>query len=262
LYPVYFARLLLDEVTNKDHQFNFRPRLPQNGKYFVELSAAGSGAFKRTIQARPGTTDMACVRDIFARGSYDLRALARYNDICALYREDSLIFDLGAYAGYSCVYFASQWPLATVVAVEPDFDNYSLLMANTRGLPVHTVHAAAGKDGWARVSKPVSSGGLVGIQTAAVAEGTRDAVKTFSVSNLLSQYKHLRPFICKVDIEGAESDLFADAAWVDEFPVIIVELHDWLFPTERRSRAFLSAVANQDRDFVLLGENIVSVKNH
>ncbi len=260
LYPFYLARLVADEITNKERQFNFRPRLPLNKNYVVEVRAVASD-FKRAIEARPGTTDMACIRDIFARGAYDMRHLARYRDICGLYKQDSLIFDLGAYAGYSSLYFASQWPLATVVAVEPDFDNYSMLMANTRGLPVHTVHGAAGKDGWACVSDPLSIGGLVGLRTASVTEGTRGAVKSFSVATLLSQYRGFRPFICKVDIEGAESDLFAAADWIDEFPVVIVELHDWLFPKELRSRPFLRALANQDRDFVILRENIVSMRN-
>jgi hypothetical protein len=79
--------------------------------------------------------------------------------------------------------------------------------------------------------------------------------------SLLSKYRNLTPFICKVEIEGAESGLFEDASWVDEFPALIVELHEWLLPKERRSGTFLEAVANRDRDFIVFRENIVSVKN-
>jgi hypothetical protein len=61
------------------------------------------------------------------------------------------------------VYFASQWPLATIVAVEPDPSNFSMLVSNTQGLPIQALNAAAGKDGWVRLTDP--GVGLVGLRT-------------------------------------------------------------------------------------------------
>jgi hypothetical protein len=37
--------------------------------------------------------------------------------------------------------------------------------------------------------------------------------------------------------------------WVALFPVIIIELHDWLMPGEGRSNNFLRTIAQHDRDF-------------
>ncbi len=70
------------------------------------------------------------------------------------------------------------------------------------------------------------------------------------------------PFIVKVDIEGAERDLFAEATeWVAKTPVVIVELHDWLLPKQGVARPFLKCISNLNRDFVQLGDNIFSISN-
>src|SRR5262245_22090529 len=70
------------------------------------------------------------------------------------------------------------------------------------------------------------------------------------------------PFILKIDIEGAESELFSrycDA--LNTFPLIMIELHDWMLPGESYSRNFLQWHVEMKRDFVLVGENVVSISN-
>jgi hypothetical protein len=69
------------------------------------------------------------------------------------------------------------------------------------------------------------------------------------------------PFIAKIDIEGAESELFSkNTDWIDQFPVVIIELHDWLLPNENSSRNFLQCVSSRARDFLYKRENIFSVR--
>jgi hypothetical protein len=70
------------------------------------------------------------------------------------------------------------------------------------------------------------------------------------------------PFIAKIDIEGAEADLFAaNTGWVQSFDLVIIELHDWMLPGQGTSRNFLKCIANLDRDFLHIGENIFSIRN-
>ncbi len=70
------------------------------------------------------------------------------------------------------------------------------------------------------------------------------------------------PFIVKIDIEGFESELFSgNTDWINEFPVLIIEMHDWLFPGQRTSTNFLKTISQLDRDFVYLGENVFSIRN-
>jgi hypothetical protein len=70
------------------------------------------------------------------------------------------------------------------------------------------------------------------------------------------------PFLCKIDIEGGERELFAEqTGWIDCFPLLVIELHDWLLPGQGVSRHFLREMAVRDRDFVYRGENVFSIAN-
>jgi hypothetical protein len=84
-----------------------------------------------------------------------------------------------------------------------------------------------------------------------------------SVPEVLREYgDECIPFICKIDIEGFESELFSiESSWVDEFSLVIIELHDYLFPGAGKSRNFLAKISKLDRDFIHVGENSFSIKN-
>ena len=54
----------------------------------------------------------------------------------------------------------------------------------------------------------------------------------------------------KIDIESFEDDLFArNTEWFDAFPVVVIELHDWLLPGKLTSQNFLKLASQRDRDF-------------
>jgi hypothetical protein len=80
-----------------------------------------------------------------------------------------------------------------------------------------------------------------------------------SPAELISSVKNqpTYPFIFKIDIEGGESDLFKkDFEWVDSFPMLVIELHDWMLPFQGSSRSFFKAISAYDFDIVYRGENI------
>ena len=70
------------------------------------------------------------------------------------------------------------------------------------------------------------------------------------------------PFLIKIDIEGGEENLFeTSTAWIDLFPLLIIELHDWLLPRKNTSLNFIRRIGQFKRDFVYNSENIFSFKN-
>ena len=76
-------------------------------------------------------------------------------------------------------------------------------------------------------------------------------------SKPMSEYT---PFLLKIDVEGAEKQLFATPAAVfDQFPVIIIEPHDWMFPGERTSIGFFQFHAEAGREFAMKHENVASI---
>ena len=87
-------------------------------------------------------------------------------------------------------------------------------------------------------------------------------VQAFPIDHFLQQYKDFAPFIVKIDIEGGERTLFSqNTDWIDLFPLLIIELHDRIFPESANSATFLRAIASRDRDFLYRSQNIFSIRN-
>jgi FkbM family methyltransferase len=82
------------------------------------------------------------------------------------------------------------------------------------------------------------------------------AVEALGVSDILRQERQDRILIAKIDVEGAESEIFAtNTGWIEGARLLIVELHDHLIPFARTSRAFYRAIARIDAEVVNMGEN-------
>jgi FkbM family methyltransferase len=222
------------------------------------------------ISLRSATSDWFTFDQIFIHEDYNLKALKRYTEFEALYAKYSaegtpLILDLGANIGLSSVYFHHIWPNAKIVAVEPSEDNFAVLLQNF-GTATNFDPMLAGiscKSSRLALTDPAVEKNAF---TTIVAEpGTDGGVQGVTVTEILARYSksgNYLPFIVKIDIEGFESDLFAEnTEWVNEFPILIIEMHDWLFPGQGTSSNFLKTIAGLDRDFVYLGENVFSIRN-
>lgn len=229
------------------------------------------GRIEAEVVLRPDTSDPAALRQVFGTQDYDLRRLRRAGELGALYDglvargRVPLILDLGANIGLAAIYFARVWPASHVVALEPAADNFGLLFQNTQDLANVTAWCAgiASAPGKLRLVDPDAE--KWAYRTAPAGPAAEGAVPAVSVPDILAEFGPDRgydPFIAKIDVEGAEAELFGrNTAWVDRFPLLIIELHDWLLCGEASSRSFLRVIADLDRDFVLVGENVFSIAN-
>jgi hypothetical protein len=67
------------------------------------------------------------------------------------------------------------------------------------------------------------------------------------------------PLIVKVDIEGSEVQLFrSNLEWVEQTPLIVFELHDWLGGWRGTGHAVFSCLSTHRRDYMQRGENMFS----
>ncbi len=215
---------------------------------------------------RGSRSDLGAITQIFSQHDYSLDRLQRQQDLLDYYAasleagKTPLIIDAGANIGAAAVWFATMFPLAHVIAFEPDADNFRLLALNGQGLAVTPVQAAVGgADGRAALLDPGQ--GEWGYRTRADPDG---ACAMVALARVVAEQvaAGFAPFIAKIDIEGGEDELFRhDTGWVSDFPLLIVELHDWLMPKAGTSRSFLRCVAGLDRDFVHINENVFSVRN-
>jgi FkbM family methyltransferase len=204
---------------------------------------------------------------IFYQHDYDLGRFARSPDITAFYDgilgagHTPLILDCGGNIGLAARYFAATWPQAKVLSLEPDPGNAKLAIRNTIGTGIQVLTCAIGSsDGRCAVIDP-GHGHHNAYRVVALDSGDTDVI---SLPTLLDRpdLRHCQPFIVKIDIEGFEADLFAgNTGWIDRIPILIIELHDWMLPGTANSRAFLTAIAGKNRDFLYRGENIISIAN-
>ena len=220
----------------------------------------------RTLKHRGTYADLGVIDQIFKNRDYALDALRRGEEFDQMFRalrearKIPLIIDCGANIGASACWFAAAFPGSHIVCFEPDAENFRLLQANTADIDAD-LHMAAisARDGAAALVDPGE--GEWGYRTRQTETGT---IPVMSLSHIVNSKKSAGyvPFIVKIDIEGGENELFSEqTGWIDDFPILIIELHDWLLPKMRTSQNFIRAIAGYDRDFVYAGENIFSLKN-
>jgi FkbM family methyltransferase len=211
-------------------------------------------------------TDYAVLEQIFLREDYSIAELVRAPELRAIYDRAAsagkppLIIDCGANIGVSAAYFGEMYPAALIVAIEPDAGNVALARQNAVSERIDIRQVAVGSNTTgARLVDP----GLGSTGYRVLADPTGD-LRMISIGELLAEAKYADcvPFLIKIDIEGAEEELFsANCEWLDRFPLLVIELHDWMLPARATSRPFLREVAALDRDFVHIGDNVFSISN-
>lgn len=215
---------------------------------------------EREFDLRGGGSDLDVFIQIFDQHQYDTDRLQRGEDIRKRYSEIlaegkvSLSIDAGASVGLSAAYFRDRYPKAQIVALEPEPGNFAELVVRADPLTEPLQAALAGVDGRVEIVDPGLS--EWGFRTKVAENG----VPAYSLESLLKRYKG-EPFILKIDIEGGESEIFHDPELLDRFYVIFFEPHDWLLPRRRPAASFLRSIAPLDRDFLIVGENVVSIAN-
>lgn len=198
------------------------------------------------FDCRPQTSDAYVLNQIFVEREY--RCL---DDV----RGSGLILDCGANVGYSSAYLLTRYPEAKVVAVEPDPKNFTTLERNLApyggrarairagvwshscGLTLAEAHRERGKE-WAR-------------QVRECRPGEPAAFHAVDVGSLLNESGYDRIFILKVDVEGAECEVFGpeSAAWIDRVDNIVIELHG-----DEPGRIFHEAIEGRSFDVSRCGE--------
>lgn len=190
----------------------------------VKVTIPGHSA---SVLVRPGTTDLAVFNTTYRTEQYN------YDFI----KPPKVIVDAGAYTGLSTVYFATKYPEATVIAIEPDRTNFDLLVRNTSGLAnVHPVRAALwsnnglveltdpGKGSWAFRVTEIDDSGNVKLRSGEVG---LSQIATVTIPDLINEYVLSYIDLLKLDIEGSEKEVLAGSApWIAHVGAICIELHD------------------------------------
>lgn len=138
------------------------------------------------------------------------------------------IVDAGANIGMTSIFFANKYPEAKIIAIEAETSNFNVLVENVRPYPtIMPVHAALwNRDGEISVGEPDPASGVSGNWAFVTREGPGVKVRAITVNTLMREMQIQAVDLMKIDIEGAEKEVFEDADWIKSVRCMMIELHD------------------------------------
>lgn len=166
---------------------------------------------KRKIYLRQGSSDIAVFEHVFIQGELDFNL-----------DNPKLILDGGANCGLTALYLASQYPDANILAVEPNLDNCSMIKLNTSGLNVEVIETAL----WSRSTYLKIENVDAEPWAFHCVETVKDAPGSFMARDISSILEGRECDLVKLDIEGAEIEVFKDIEWLSKVAIVVVEIHN------------------------------------
>ncbi|MBR1420041.1 MAG: FkbM family methyltransferase [Selenomonadaceae bacterium] len=226
---------------------------------FIEIDE-----YKFPLAYRPNTSDLPTARVIFERGDYFLE----YTGLLAFFNgnfKPRFIIDGGANVGYASVFFANRYPeCEKILAIEPEIENFEILQYNTQNYPqIQPIRAAL----WNReIDLSVALDGIHKTPDAFMtSESIAPNIETTQGITIGKIFRESGfPFIdiLKLDVEGAEKEIFSDEGkyweWLPFVKVLIIELHDRM--KRGCSRNLFRAMGFYETFFAFSGENLIFIR--
>jgi len=170
------------------------------------------------------TSDFPTFDQIFIRKEYNFGTVT----------PPKVIIDAGANIGLASIYFTNKYPDAKIIALEPEQSNFELLKENVspysniipvnaalwhKNEEINLIDPGLGKWGFMTERKNALEEGLV--------DSVCHAVQAMTVDKIILDFNLKKIDILKIDIEGAEKEVFSDtSSWIERVDSIIVELHE------------------------------------
>lgn len=168
-----------------------------------------------SIWLRPGTSDLAVYDEVFRHSEYELPVSSA-----------AYIIDAGAHVGCASAWFSSRYPNAKIISIEPHPENFKLLTLQASTRPnITPVQAGLWKRmGELSIANPTANTWSFQVTDSSQAPHSLPAV---TIDQLLKTHRFPHVDILKIDIEGAEIEVFETAdKWIDSVRTLVVEVHD------------------------------------
>jgi FkbM family methyltransferase len=207
---------------------------------------------------RPTDSDLFVASQIFGHAEYDVGEKMKDAISKTAYEWikngiTPIIIDAGANVGYSSIFFARSFPMAQVIAIEPDVKSYQILNINCCDLKrIISINAAL----WSHGNGVRLIDGDKGSWSNSVLDnGTTPSIQ---LERALALVSNARPLIIKLDIEGAEREVIeASAETIKSAPCLLIEPHDFMLPGAGCLSPLFNAIAGKKVDVLLKGENLM-----
>ncbi len=174
-----------------------------------------------SVALRKGATDGKVFDEIFVERVYAPCLAALPENLGSV-----TLIDLGAYTGLSALFFAHELAVDEIVAVEPDPDNFRLLLENLRTTRLASrstaLKAFAGaQHAFAEVED--SGNGAWGMRMGPLSD---TGTPVLPLAEIAQAAKSNAPVVLKCDIEGGERQIFFHIRdWEHLIRYILIELH-------------------------------------
>ena len=216
LFWWYLRSTLTGSKSIKNYHILHEHRTVTNGVNSLQLPLRLRTARRDTVFCRPHSTDIKVFDEVFNK-RYHLPP----NDIPA----PRTILDLGSNIGLTLVSYATQFPRASMLGIELDRGNYELCVRNTDIYRnrCSVLNGAVWSVGGLRLPYGGSENWSYGIGIEGETIGTAG---TYTIVNLLDHMQWPTVDFMKVDIEGAEKEIFKDGSlWARRVRCLKVEVH-------------------------------------
>jgi len=208
---------------------------------------------KNPIWLRAKTSDIPTFEQIFISQEYDIKIPITPESI----------IDCGANVGLASVYLKNRYPLAKIISVEPDTENFAMLQKNTSMYnDIHCLkNGVWNKAADLNVVDKLGLGESWALMVDEVKEKTENSIRSVTISEIMQQFNLKEIDLLKIDIEGAEKELFSDnyEDWLPKTKVLYIELHDRY--RKGTSTSFFKAIINYDFSVRPGRENLICVNN-
>lgn len=141
------------------------------------------------------------------------------------------IIDAGANIGLAALFFISKYPTASIICIEPEKNNFDLLLQNTKPYSnISCINTAV----WHKNThlQIVDKGyGSLGFQVKETTE-EKNTFTAKTISSIMQHWGKTQVDIVKLDIEGSEEQVVLqdEENWPEKTKTIFVEIHDGLKP--------------------------------
>ena len=217
----------------------------KNGAFRIQTSL-----FKNPVLLRDNISDKAIFRQVFYDRQYDLENIFTV--------KGDRIIDAGANVGYAALYFDRIYAGSRIIAIEPDTNNFELLQKNVSQYPNVTPLKAAiwNRNEGVSIANPDSLAASFMIEKA-----DSNTIPGMTIDRILEEQGWQGVDIVKMDIEGAEKEVFSEGAdWLRKTRLLIIELHDRYKPD--CTKTFFRALEPYEYTAHFQHENIFILFNH
>ncbi len=198
----------------------FKSFLTKKGQNFV----VSAPVLAHPVRLRDNASDKAIFLQVYLEKQYELYGVTL--------PQATRIIDGGANVGVASVYFANKYPQASIVAIEPEENNFSLLVENTQHYKnIDCLKAGIwDKDEAIFIENPEAAAAGFMVNNATSVSG--NSIKGMTIASIMQLKGWQGVDILKLDIEGAEKEVFSspDQEWLSNIKLLIIEVHDFYKP--------------------------------